>query len=317
MFDIDKTSKIFFYGYSQFELVKDKYFMMSSMGYHVAGYIDKRAPEIKGEWPCWTMREFVEKEKNSSEDVIIFLLQNGFLHEPLASCLRSKGFQKILFLPLHADTDEKKEMFKKYNLFLEEEYESLTNIPEADAVLERPENIRQQVRAGKKRDIYFVPTEMLFSYNPAGDYDNENIKFCLPYVELYDFLTGKTEFCRRYLKFMGKENGEQFLEDRKRMFLNYEYELQFGMDFFVETAAYAIWNEKGYFNIFDGHHRAVYLAYKGYRQIPVRIEKKDFVMWENREQAQKIQGLREIPCPIPVPFFLNHKIVFERRLLLC
>ena len=43
MFDIEKNSEIYFYGYSQFDLVRDKYSTVLSEGYNVKGYIDKKA----------------------------------------------------------------------------------------------------------------------------------------------------------------------------------------------------------------------------------------------------------------------------------
>lgn len=313
MFCIDKNSEIFFYGYPQFDFVKEKYFYMLSDGYKVMGFIDRRAQELKKEANCFSIEEFIKNNKNNENIVVIFLLQNGSRHEEIARRLLAEGYTKILFLPFNIDTKEKKKMYEKYNLFLEGDYGSLNEIPETDKVLLFPTQPRQQARNGKKWDIYFVPEELLFSYNPGGPHDNENIRFCAPYVELYDYLTGKCEKCDSYLTFMKKNKKEEFLEDRRRMFFNYERERNFGMEYFIETAAYVKWNEKGYFNIIDGHHRAVYLAYMGYRQIPVRIKKQDFIKWGKQDETMKTDNVRNFPCPVCVPPYLNEKEFFEPR----
>ena len=83
------------------------------------------------------------------------------------------------------------------------------------------------------------------------------------------------------------------------------------MDYFIESSAYVRWNEKGYFNIIDGHHRASYLAYKGYQLIPVRMDKGDFLKWENKGGINKLEDFSAVLCPIPLPAYLNEEVIYE------
>lgn len=313
MYKIDKSSEIFFYGYSQFDLVVDKYILMLSSGYNIRGFIDKRAREIGGRVPCMLMGEFISKNRGNTDVVIIILLQNGMQHEKIAESFFDEGYKKILFLPADMDTLNKTKMYAKYNAFLEGEYNELCDIPEVNIVLEKEGKIRQIVKQGGAWYTCYVPTEILYSYKDTTVYGDEDILFCLPYKELYDFLTGKLEACSDYLAFMEKHDGEAFLEDRRKLFKYYEYERTLGMDYFVETAAYVSWNERGYFNIIDGHHRVAYLAYMGYRQIPVRIKEGDFIKWQNRGISEIPDYFWDIPCPVPLPFFLNQKNWYDSK----
>lgn len=312
MFDISRDSEIYFYGRSKFDMVADKHTAMESEGYRVKGFIDRDAKKINREVPCWSLREFLEKEKNNENAVVIFLLQNAQQHEEIACRFVSEGFGNILFVPSRMDTEEKKKMLRTYNSFLEGDYESLCDIPKAGCVLSRGMVCTKPVQTGKKYDIYFVPAELLFSYDKQEYYGNQNVRYCLPYLELFEYLSGERETCERYLDYMGKEDGEIFLKDREKMFLNFERERNLGTDYFVETAAFVKWNEKGYFNVIDGHHRVTYLAYKGYLRIPVRIEKEDVLKWSKREETKE-NNFCELPCPIPLPGYLESGSMYEPR----
>lgn len=313
MFDIEETSEIYFYGYSQFDLVRDKYSTMLSEGYKAKGFIDKKAHEIREAVPCWLMEEFICANRENANIVIIFLLQNALQHEEIARIFVAEGYKKILFIPADMGSEERRKMYGIYNTFLEGEYSKLCNIPDGDEILKERHTCRELARTGEKWLTYFVPSELLFSYDGGQLYGDENIRFCLPYRELYEYLSGKCETCSCYMEFMGKQDNAEFLIDRRKLFLSFERERNLGMGYFVETAAFVNWNDRGYFNIIDGHHRAAYLAYKGYDQIPVRMKKKDFLKWKNEEEAVKLSSVCNLPCPIPLPGFADRECNFEPR----
>lgn len=313
MFNIEENSEIYFYGYSRFDLVKDKYNSMLSEGYKVRGFIDKKADEIRKTMPCWSVEEFIYGSRGKENVVIIFLLQNAMEHEGIVRSFIAEGYKKILFIPATMNSKERRKMYEIYNIFLEGGYRELCNIPNGDEVLEEKPICRELVRTGENWLTYFVPAELLYSYGSGQLYGDENIRFCIPYRELYDYLSGKCETCAHYLEFMEKKDNAEFLMDRQKLFLLFEHERNLGMDYFVETAAYVKWNDKGYFNIIDGHHRAAYLAYKGYVQIPVRMEKRDFLNWKNEEEAAGINCISNLPCPIPLPGFADSPCSFEPR----
>lgn len=97
-----------------------------------------------------------------------------------------------------------------------------------------------------------------------------------------------------------------------------------GMKFFVQHPAVGAWNENGFFNLLDGHHRSSFLYNAGYRYIPVQITKEDYKKWCNRNQAEKVhqailkQQRSEFYQPILNPYFLalqpHREAVFKSRL---
>lgn len=315
MFDVNKDSRILFYGFSRLDMVRDKYSDMLEHGYHVLGYIDQNAEKLRKteKISCWNLTN-LPFEKNERKDIIVIvLLQNGQVHEKIAQLLAEEGFSDILFLPASLETEEQKQMCMIYNFFLEGGYEQLKNIPEVQSVIRGKLPMRQIIPSGKNARIVFVPTEILFLYQEDSDGLRCNIRYDRLYRELYDFLTGKRKECRNYLQFMEAEDEEtqkRLLEDRRELFLKFEYENNLETDFFVRSAANVRWNKNGYFNIIDGHHRAEFLVYKGYRCIPVRILEEDFKLWENRDILNKCKGMEHVNCPVPNPAFLNSFIFY-------
>ena len=318
MFNINKRSAILFYGFSRFDMVKNKYYDMLEQGYNILGYIDKNAETLSKsiKIPCWSLDNLPYKKKERKEIIVIILLQNGQLHEKIALVLEKSGFSKILFLPALYVTEEQKRMCILYNHFLEGNFGQLENIPEIHFIMNMPEKQRQIISTSEQFKIVFVPTELLFMYQEDVNGERCNVKYDRNYRELFAFLEGKTETCDNYLKFMGvKTRKEQIdlLTDREKLYFKFENEYNLESDYFVWTAANVQWNKNGYFNIIDGHHRIEFLIYKGYRSIPVRISKTDFELWENKKQLEKCRNkelLENIFCPILHPRFLDAQVFF-------
>lgn len=114
------------------------------------------------------------------------------------------------------------------------------------------------------------------------------------------FMQGKdypTTYCERYRKLvvsLGKDDGytdEQLVEQRFREFMRMQHQLNKGMSFFIEHPVVAKWNERGYFNILDGHHRTIFLYCSGMTKIPVQITKRDYDIWCNMEAVEAVRDL--------------------------
>lgn len=315
MFDVDKNRQILFYGFSQFDMVRNKYRDMLECGYHVLGYIDKNAENIRKyeKVPCWNIESLPFEKDKRREMIIVILLQNGQIHEEVALHLEKEGFFNILFLPASLETKEQKHMCTVYNFFLEGDYGQLKNISEVQFIVKRILSRRQIIQSSKNSKIVFVPTEILFMYQENIDEPRCNVRYDKKYHELYDFLAGKREGCNSYLQFMGVEGEEEqkcLLNDRKKLYLKFECENNLETDFFVRSAANVKWNKNGYFNIVDGHHRVEFLVYREYRCIPVRMSEEDFELWKNKKQLKECIEIENIRCPIPNPSFLNSSILY-------
>lgn len=318
MFEIDKNTKIVFYGYSKFDTVRAKYQEMNGLGYQILGYLDQKADEIVpciGE-VCWTMEEFPYSEEMRKDIVVILLLQNGRLHEKVVEDLHRIGFEKVLFLPEKADTMSKNCMLQKYNSFMRSEYTSLYSIPDWNDIFEEDAVTNTEfLIQGEKNCTVFVPIELLFTY-ALEDGGEENICFANIYQELFAVLEGKTSVCNNYCEFMGADtelSKTKLLSDRHLLYCMWEYYRQYNVRYFIEAAPIVSWNSKGYFTIVDGHHRAFYLMSKGYKEIPVSMTNEDYNRWCRNVWKNDYVELKSRCIPVPQPAFLHEEYIFTEH----
>lgn len=286
MFEINEKDKILIYGYPKYDSTKELLNYMVIQGWNICGVIDKRASLLqeKSTYPIWKLEEIPFSKELRKTIVVIVLLQNGFLHTVIANALWEQGFEKILFVPKDTSNIEKRRMSEKYNALLFRDFGVLKEIPiMGKALLDEIIMIDGLIKQEGNVYTVLVQTELLFSGRADSKLKEQNIKYCTEYLDLYDYLTGKKQTCQEYLWIacVEENKADEFLADRKRLYLFYEQKRVEGDSFFVDNAPRVVWNEKGYFNIVDGHHRAVYLAYCGQRKIPVQMTKADYLKWKN------------------------------------
>lgn len=314
MFDIQKGSRIVLYGYSRFDTVKYRYYEMKNLGYQMIGYIDQNANGIEEEMniPCWTLDSFPYHYQERNTCIVIILLQNGRMHERIAKLLHDGGFDKVLYVPACINNLYSKKMIQKYNAFIRGEYEELTDIPSWDELLACSLGESSVfLRHGKRNCTVYVPIELLFAY-ALEDGGEENISFEKNYQELFAVLEGKSFSCNHYFEFMGADTDkkkDKLMSDRFNLYCFWENQRQYNMDYFIEAAAIAVWNPKGYFNIVDGHHRAAYLFSKGYKMIPISMTNEDYDKWYNCSGETEHEKLNAVPIPHPV--FIKENCSFE------
>lgn len=318
MFDIQRGIPIVFYGYSQFDTVKEKHLEMQKLGYQVLGYIDQNAHELKKRHvTSWTVNEFPYHSRDRKGIIVILLLQNGRIHENVAESLHKNGFEKILFLPRNGCTDLRKRMIHLYNLFLKSEYDALNDIPLWSELSEKEPEDLTILQKDEKSITTFVPIELLFEYAKKSGKES-NLYFSEIYNEIFDFLEGKITVCNAYCTFMGadtKEKADQLLSDRVKLYGFWERQRHRDMQYFVEAAPFVTWNTKGYFNIVDGHHRLMYQLRKGYRQVPVSMTYEDLSCWKIPIDTKISGRLKTLHVPIPHPAYLEEACMYETHWL--
>lgn len=298
--DTGKDSNIVIYGAG----ILGRYFykLITEAGGYVKFFIDKNVENIKPEGiPIKSMEMLLV----DIEDVVIISLQNALLHEEVAKDLHKIGYQKIVYIPINTEIskDMTRYMFNSYyKLYLKEEqhlkfpyYICLNDLANSDNYI--LEDFKEILIISIPIDLLFTckkeipdrehPFSVYYIENilPEKKYfffDN-NISTASMYFKLLDFLAGYSGICeelRGYLEVNTpqkyKNNVEEFLEDRLELFQLYERKFSEGMDFFINSAPPVCYNEKGYVNLMDGHHRCCYLVHKGLRYIPVRILREDF-----------------------------------------
>ena len=176
----------------------------------------------------------------------------------------------------------------------------------------------------------WMDSEILFS-----DYSNEEetVKYddvplwaMKAHRELFDFFEGNNYEIEEYIKLYRNIHNSQhdytdleFLKERYDVYCFLQKNISCGLEYFKESPIYAKWNKKGYFNIYDGHHRAIFLLTKNIKYFPVRIKKTDYDIWKNKEVVQRIiaqMKIRKIvkhQTPIENPCLQKMESLYENQ----
>lgn len=193
-------------------------------------------------------------------------------------------------------------------------------------------------KCGSHHVITWVPIELIFSEkrtdiptveNWTEEWEKQNSLYqdipligFKPYRVLFEFFSrGESfpaEYCYWYQNLFlsrGMRSGytdEQLIEKRYREYKIMKNELQdHGFEFFVNHPAIGKWNENGYINLLDGHHRTFFLYNAGFRNVPIQLSKEDYLKWKNEEQARKVKDIilkqkrTEFYQPILNPYFMK------------
>lgn len=291
-FDLNKTLVIWIYGAGN---IGENYCRkLLNAGYNVGGFLDQNADSM-GEICKRQVLLPDEAEKIVSEDtVVIISLRNGLQQETIAEKLALVGLTKIIYLPMHI----KQSLFvrRQYRL----NYEHLLNgdfsqilqepvfgcetyYPDCMVIRETKDKIAFWCKNDDLYSAAFIEeeTQKMWQVNQCTmeKYVDRKINELTPYVELFQYLRGEQADIGSYMEMQGRVTQEQralFLEDRRILYQVYERAYKFEMNFFTDLPSVCIWNEKGYFNMQDGMHRAQYLISKGYTEVPIIVAKGDF-----------------------------------------
>lgn len=332
-FNINKYTSIILYGAAA--IGKIMYEKFTKNNYHIVGFCDKRADEI-GTYmglPVWSIEKI---PYNTQDVVIIFSVKNVFEHENIAIALSKKGYINLLYKPytsLIGQPDEECSLLSMYyDSILEEEGNkwSFFNIPCSPVkrkLLKKDYGIISQT---EKEIIAYIPTEYIFTNNYTQDmkkWGNINLMAFFTHIHFFKFQMGDSrsnvdDYLEEYCVYTaGLENDinitkrwkENVIDNRSMIFeqMNLAYETD--KDFFIRNAPTAEWNEKGYFNLTSGKHRATFLMAKGCHYIPVRVNKNDYKIFINDSVADNLlqileTGKFEKKIIIPHPYFYRHPL---------
>lgn len=303
-FSLVKGSLILIYGAGAFgqsiySKVKDIY--------DVQCFVDKRVSYIKNiDIPVKDLNHISEYEDCS----VIICVHDGNWHYQIAEDLHERGFEQIVFLAL-SDVYKKNEsllMKKVYSLFLEEQYESLTEIP---CYSDMKRDIFEE-NVIRKNDVFvtaYCGRELLFSYDKIdehqkGKISEEALSFWdvpmivfKPFVSLFRFFMYGEGSSDLYVRTIRKLNNsfdmgeEEFLQSQYLIYQLLEKEYEKGIEVFQYAPIDVKWNPRGYFNVVDGHHRCIFYCLKGMQNLPVRMTREDYDIWMNRYPLEKIKEI--------------------------
>ena len=163
-----------------------------------------------------------------------------------------------------------------------------------------------------KGDITKVHSTMAFM--------DKNIASNNAIVALFDYFAGADKD-NRYFEITNivrtEEEKEKELYQREALFRVYLKEYDKGLNFFVDSAPLVVWNPKGYFNLYGGHHRTMFLLHKKHNYFPVKIEAEAFDRWCNITIFKKLKKyiyenkVDVLYAPIPHPGFMSFPSEYE------
>ena len=304
MFDINKKTPVILYGYSTRGI--PVYKQMKAAGYDVKGFFDRNAEKLRdqGREDIWTVEEYGAGNKEAI--IVVICFENAIEQNNVARFLHETGYRKIVYLPMGMEYQQSAAMRMReiYNFLLEERYEFLNEIPEYEELCVEC-NTWDIVKKDKGRYTVRMPIEYVYTDNiiriPYAEEKQKNREFInfihefmdIPlyrnhmYLSLYRYFSGQGELDEGYFRFQDLEGrGEDFamyrgrlLKDRYQLYCIFEQEFNRGDAFFVDSAPRAVWNEKGYFNLTDGHHRSAFLYTMGYSYLPIVVTEEDYIKY--------------------------------------
>ena len=271
--------------------------------------------------------EFLTLEERAI-DVVIICINAGNDHRQIADELYANGYKKIVFLPLNyaMPYDTKIQLTQLYNKALSGEF-IWSDVREYDEYIEREWCEDAVIREHGEWVWVWMNHEILFSedyFNWKGDKEkillvndgkDVNLNAYYWYHELFDYIDGIKQDCQNYLSiFAIQQNTKKGIDkicDREKLVIDLNLKLSYGLEFFVEAASEVSWNSKGYCNLVGGHHRTIFLQHKGYVYYPVKMQKKDYIIWKNHDCLEDVINyiekcnIENTYAPVPHPYFIN------------
>ena len=182
----------------------------------------------------------------------------------------------------------------------------------------------------------FVPIELVFTETTESSqskhkhitdewieyqsvYENIPIMKLKPHIELFTYFAHGTTLPDSYFEWYNKIfttrgltpdiNATQILEKRSSQYVF----MQNGLinNYFPNHPPKAVYNQNGYFNLTDGHHRIVFLFIKGFNKVALCMTKRDYLNWRNDNALSPVLSIIEKTSrndyytPIHNPFFIN------------
>ena len=285
--------------------------------YQVCGFIDKRKIRLnfdeKNDIPVYQINDLPDLYKC----VVIICVHNAIWHYEIANDLYDAGFNRILFLAMQETYNQAaaKYMNTMYSYFLEENYEKLKHIPYY-SVLKSTSYTANIIRESGNYVVALCGRELIFSREKKEEHQNihkitdEHLKYggcpivvCEVYLSLmryYICAQGSPDLFISLWKDLinGFEmDDKQFLAEQWQIYQLLEREYDQGIDMLQYMPIDVSWNQRGYFNIEDGHHRAAFYYIKGLRNIPIRMKKSDYICWLHSDKVNAVFKALKIARP--------------------
>lgn len=326
-FELKKGSQVLLYGAASFGVILFE--KLQHYDFEILGFIDQRAYEIK---ELKGLNVYSSKEAadmfSASDALVIISVKNVFEHSKIARELYGYGLTNIIYKPYavlgNMGSEEEIKLGQVYDDILSGKFQY-------GVFLKRFQMEKGGIRFSKKylieqeQDyaVMFVSLLLLFeNRNTNFKHQERNTMFFFPHIQFFRYMQGNAdssmEYYVEYCETAANELNsfaitdawkQNVIRNRAQIYVEMEQAYMINRDFFRTGAPEVIWNEKGYFNLVSGKHRAAFFAAEKNPYIPVKMRYDDCEKWLHRNAAEKVKGIleangiMELKAPIEHPFF--------------
>ncbi|MCM1258664.1 MAG: hypothetical protein NC307_12520 [Roseburia sp.] len=329
-FILKEGSRLLLYGAASFgTLLFEK---LQHSKYFVEGFIDQRADEIPGlkGKPVYSIQDAV-LQFSDADIIVVISVKNVFEHSKIAAKLYDEGLKNIIYKPYavlnNVGTKEENAISKIFDDFLQGNFKydvSLNQILPGENFIHFSE--KYLLEQDRDFDVVFLSLLALFENKDLNSKKQErNVLFFFPHIQFFKFLQGNAKasarYYVRYCEMAAEEINsfartdawrENVIRNRTQIFEEMNQAYIFNRDFFQTSAPEVVWNDKGYFNLTSGKHRAAFFASKKNAYIPVKMSHTDSIRWLNKGAAKKVlemfaeKGVMELKAPVEHPYFYQY-----------
>lgn len=331
-FHLNKFDKVIIYGAGSLGL---SYYQKLKDYFIVIAFLDQNADKIALpsdiSVPCYKPTYEITPKNDIT---VIVCVHSGIIHCEIAENLYQYGYNRILFLPeiTPCSNEETYNLRQKYCHFFEGSFSLLKQIPYYYYWKKNKKSFTPSVIRETANDVVVLTNiEILYTYVDTEEktsgylyYSDLPIASFKPYLDLFLYFMNGKEYPYDYINIYQKVQNtfshsslDEFLAERYEVYCYLEKEFQNNQSMLTYSPVDVIWNDKGYFNIQDGQHRAVYYYLRGLKKIPVRMSKDDYLKWINKrsltEFAFFLQNKPDLIffSPIFHPAFNSIKTIYE------
>lgn len=334
-FRLDKETPVILYGASA--VGKLFYNILFKRGYKICAFIDKRYDEISDIEGCPVI------DPNSPIDnncIIIVAIKNVFEQEKIAKQLFKKGCNKLIYRPQKiVEGMEDKTLQIINNAY--DEIERFKWISDPSIPLNLDYDIPKTNDFPKitlkdsaikivqeDKIIANIPITNIFTAQqqlmPDYPWAEKSIISLIPHTALYKYLwdggEDRTEWYIDFCSYGARNNNIKITEKWKQNLIDnrlivlsaMKKSLEQDFDFFYRNPPEGLWNDdKNYFNLNGGRHRAALFVYENFYTMPLKMGKDDYNKFLNMNALKKVErymqneDMDSLEVPISHPYFLN------------
>lgn len=340
-FQFNKTSRIWLYGAATTGVLTNSY--LNKYGYEIEGFIDKRAEEIKTlcNKKVLSLGELASANEDLGNIIVLIAVKNVFEHERIVADLIRYKIYNIIYFPSSClkggGTEDEQKLYVLSNCISKKLKIEECVLPKTFRLTDLEYSDNSIIKEDEEKVTVLLSAMLVFTDKKMKSkeyYDkvetkesvisNKNILTLISHIQFFGFLSGERgSDYSKYIMFCEKAaqrlNEFKLTDDwranvfknRVEVFENMNMEYERKTDFFINNAPDAEWNEKGYFNLVSGKHRAAFLVAKGDWYIPVSIKKNEYKKLFLRNEIDIVKNImkeldiRELKVPVEHPLFDN------------